>query len=119
MNSLLYMALKVPVNFLRNVLGIQFWLNDINWCDRPMLTVPVGQEAAAYLGKITSIGICAPDVMAPIANAALVLSTFGVLPGLTLALALRGRRDLGKDPWLLFVMLYGSLMLVLGTCTGA
>ncbi|MGO8917841.1 MAG: hypothetical protein ACLQJR_18215 [Stellaceae bacterium] len=119
MNGLLYMVLKIPVNFLRNVIGIQFWLNDMPWCDHPLVTVPVGQAASAYLGKITAFGVCAPNFMAPITNAALLLSIFGVLPGTTLALALRNRGNLGKDPWLLFVMLYGAIMLALGTCTGA
>ena len=118
MNSLLYMALKIPVNFLRNVLGVKFWLNDIDWCDAPLVIVPI-KHGATYFGKITTIGICAPDVMFPVANAALVLTTFGVLPGVTLALARHSRRDLGRDPWLAFVMLYGATMFVLGTCTGA
>ena len=119
MNGLLYMALKIPVNFLRNLVGIQFWSNDMNWCDHPLLIVPFGRAVAAYFGNMKAVGICAPNFMAPVANAALFLSIFGVLPGLTLGLLAYSRRELVKDPWLFFVALYGGVMLLLGTCTGA
>jgi hypothetical protein len=119
MNGLLYMALKLPVNLLRNVLGVQFWLNDFAWCPQPLFAVPMGGELGAYLGKIREIGVCAPNPMFPLGSAALALSTFGVLPGMTLALLRRRRGEWGKDPWLLLVVLYGALMFVLGLCTGA
>jgi hypothetical protein len=119
MNGLLYLVLKIPVNLLGNVAGVQFWLNDMAWCDHPLMTVHVGAAAASFFGKINTIGVCAPNVMAPIATAALVLSIFGVLPGLALALMRRNRQVLIKDPWLSLVVLYGGTMFVLGTCTGA
>lgn len=119
MNGLLYLALKIPVNFLRNVAGMKFWLNDMSSCAHPMLAIPVGHAVAPFFGKITTIGFCAPDVTLPVSTAALVLSIFGVLPGMALALLLRGRQVLAKDHWLLLVVLYGGAMFVLGTCTGA
>jgi hypothetical protein len=119
MDSLLYMALKIPVNFLRNVMGVEFWTNDMTWCNPPIVTVPVGHAVSAYFGKITAIGVCAPNVMMPIANTALALSTFGVLPGITIALMSQSRRHLTKDSWLLLVVLYGGIMFILGLCTGA
>jgi hypothetical protein len=118
MNGLLYMALKIPVNFLRNVLGVQFWLNDMHWCSTPLVSIPVRPALSAYLGKITAIGVCAPNLMAPITNGALVLSLFGVLPAMTVALVSRSRRELRQDPWLLLVVLYGGSMFFLGICTG-
>lgn len=55
-----YLVLKVAINTLKNVAGIDFWTNTVAWCENPVVTFDVGTIPG--LGDIRSVGVCAVDV---------------------------------------------------------
>ena len=54
-DSFTYLALKLPMNFLRNVFGIELWSNTLNNC-RPFVTYKL--PSWLQQGSIDTVGIC-------------------------------------------------------------
>lgn len=118
MPALAYMALKVPANFLSNVLGISLHTDAFSWCARPWLVFQT--PAWLNLGNIHEVGVCTPSAELPLTTLASLLTVFGLLPGLLLGLIRRGRSH--ALPWtnsqFAIAFSYGLLMYVLGAMTG-
>jgi hypothetical protein len=118
MPALAYMALKIPANFLSNILGIALHTDAFSWCASPFVVFRV--PSGLNLGNIHEIGLCAPSADLPLMSAAAFVSVFGLLPGLLFGLmARRGWRALPRsDAGFAIALGYGLLMYGLGTMTG-
>ncbi|MEM3484503.1 MAG: hypothetical protein QXI12_02630 [Candidatus Methanomethyliaceae archaeon] len=82
MNDQLYMLLKIPFNFAKNVLGLQLWTNTLagqsgGYCT-PVYTIDV--PAWLALGSIRTVGICAVDPMMPLRTIGILVTIFGIAP---------------------------------------
>ena len=115
-----YASLKVPFNFLRNVLGLPLWANTITYCS------PVWESGIPGwlpLGSVHSIGLCNYDYHRPVTTLAELLTIFGIAPSVVLYAALlsraRFKRTLMNLPlWLGVAITYGSVSFVIGTSIG-
>jgi len=85
-----YLLLKVPWNFLTNVLGILPWSNvyTVFCLGKP----PIWQHAFSF-GPVTAIGVCGYQPTRPLICLADALTIFGLLPLLTAFLLWRLRRS--------------------------
>jgi hypothetical protein len=111
MNGALYMAMKIPVNFLSQVMGIPLWTDSMAWCSPPVFVYKL--PSFLPTGKVHEIGMCGWSPVIPLKNLATLLTVFGILP--SLLLVARG----GKyNRWIMLTGGYGALMVVLGFCSG-
>ena len=111
--TVVYLAAKVPWNFLR-LLGIVPWSN----LYPALCKVPVWQMGI-HLGPLRSLGVCSILAFAPLLAARALLTTFGVLPAVLLTRLLRrGRPWGGQDLLTRFCLLYGGISLVLAPLIG-
>jgi hypothetical protein len=53
MPEILYLFTKIPVNFLRNWVGVEQWTDGYAWCDQPFVTF--GLPLGIHFGVITKI----------------------------------------------------------------
>ncbi len=113
-----YLFTKIPVNFLRNWVGVLLWTDGYAWCDQPFarFSLPLG----IHFGSISQIGICQPSIAPPLATLSYYATLFGVMPAMLWAGFRRGgTRNLWRDPWWGTAFVYGALMVVLGPLAGA
>lgn len=107
----LYLLAKVPWNLLRT-LGIDPWSNLYPYlCATPLRVFSV------HLGPLQSVGLCRVSTLGPTFAAAALLTTFGVLPVLCLAIIGRGmwaRADLLAR----FCIVYGGMSFILAPALG-
>jgi hypothetical protein len=113
-----YLVLKLPFNFLRNVVGIPLWTNTLDFC-KPWIAFDV--PSWAHLGSIRAIGVCPVYHGAQILALWSVVSLFGALPLFVIGCILRRRRTLFLTctPWELVIFAYGLTSFLAGLCTGA
>ena len=88
MSGLAYLILKIPVNLIKNLLGITFWTNTKSWCVDPFLTFDV--RWLPGLGDVKTVGICTPTPNRAINTLINFLCIFGIVP---LLVARDGLRD--------------------------
>jgi hypothetical protein len=111
MNAALYMVLKIPVNFLTQVVGVPLWTDSMAWCSPPVLTYKL--PSFLPTGRLHEIGICGWSPGIPIRNLATLMTVFGTMPAMLLAA--KGAKG---DHWIALVATYGAVMTGLGLCTG-
>jgi len=112
-SPLLYVAAKMPWNFLRNVLGIGLWANVYPACAAPRW------QAAVHLGPLQGIGWCGffPDMVGKTLGSGLTI--FGLLPLLAWLLRRQMIRTGGRDDLMLrFAVLYGMVSFLLAPLLG-
>ena len=83
LTGLPYLILKLPYNFLNNVLGIVPWSNTLPHCE------PIFQyhlPALSFFGSIQSIGICGFNPLFPLATVTTLLTIFGIMPAVLIYL---------------------------------
>jgi hypothetical protein len=118
MNSVVYMLLKVPVNFISNLLGIAFWTDSYHqWCAKPTASIPL--PTLLHFGSMTRIGVCSIDGEALIVGWLPYFSVFGIGTGLLSALCapvISMRRQVPGVILLAFG--YGILMFIIGPMSG-
>ncbi len=78
MSGALYFALKPAVNAVKNLLGIELYLNTVDWCTPPVATFDI--SFIPGLGNITEIGYCRINVLRPIYSLLCYLMIFGIAP---------------------------------------
>jgi hypothetical protein len=108
-----YLLLKVPWNFLRNVLGVEPWSNlNQDICEVPRYTLPL------HIGSMTAIGVCGLATLPVQMVLVAIFYNFGMLPLLVGVLWWRHRKQQGRTVLLRFVLLYGAISFLLGPMLG-
>lgn len=127
-NGLLYMLLKIPSNFSRNILGAELWTDTIAsfWLSRgnlnysnPLLKMALPDWLP--LGSIRAIGIQSFTPMRSLNTIKLLLTHFGVIPTFIIYdLAKNYKWTFNNSPlWLRIALVYGLLSFFMGTSVGA
>lgn len=113
-SPVLYMAAKMPWNFLRNVLGIGLWANVIPDCGVPRWQIPV------HFGSVTGIGICRFYPIVVEETFGLAMATFGLLPVVVWALCRQMLQTGGRENLMLrFALIYGAISYLMAPLLGA
>ena len=111
-----YLALKLPYNFLKNVLGCSIWTNVLTGVGEPFLKFTLPH--CLQWGGDREIGLCYPEAGRPLFTLISLLSLFGSGP---LILWANRRMKLWSDDHPLMVQLvfiYGLCVYFLGTSLG-
>ncbi len=109
----LYMFLKVPWNFMLNVVGLIPWSNvNGEYC-----AVPRWQWAVPF-GHVKTVGICGYSASGLMQWAVAIMTSFGLLPMLVGYLWWRCRGVRAKSVLLRFTLLYGSMSFLLAPVLG-
>jgi hypothetical protein len=126
LNPIIYMMLKIPVNFLSNVMGLRLWTDTLasnpitagSFSAHPWFSVMVPKWL--QLGGIHEIGILPFSIEPPVFMAETLLTIFGVIPSL-LFLHIRGHWNemATYSHSLLIILAYGMLSVIIGTSSGA
>jgi hypothetical protein len=115
---ILYLLLKFPFNLLRNLMGLEFWSNTLDYC-----TPVVQWELPRWLarGAVHAVGFCGFNIMRPLYLVSYILTSFGLLPSLALLWIRRGRGlpTRGSPAWLHCAWFYGLLTFLLTPAMGA
>jgi hypothetical protein len=111
----LYLALKVPHQFLKNVFGFRIWTN----------TLPYGEPFAKFTlpdylraGDVRVLGLCYPEWGLPLLTLISLLTLFGTGPLIVWSMR---RLKLWKEPHPLAIQIafvYGLIAYFLGTSVG-
>jgi len=112
--GILYLALKLPFNFLRNVLGIEF-VTDAIWYCEPVVSWRVPDSL--QIGNIRTIGLCRWNPNRALSTLGALLTIFGLWP--TILLWAARTRRLPKAPWVTIALAYGTLAYLIGTSVGS
>lgn len=114
MNFLIYLALKVPKNFLYNVCGILIWTNVYPDVGHPYLLIAL--PAWLPLGKLHTIGITPMQPLVSLNTLMLLLTTFGVAPSLLgLELGKHWKQIFSENQfWLQVAIIYGVSSFLIG-----
>ena len=125
--EILYLALKIPVNFISNFTGVIIWTNTLSlsevsahtWINNPLIQVALPQWLC--FGDVTSVGIYGFDIFRPMNTFLVLLTSFGIGPVLLLlVIKINYRHIFNETPvWLLIVMAYGIFSYFIGTSIGA
>lgn len=125
--SAVYLAMKVPYNGLKNLLGIEFWSNSFTtlpaWQVRnPVWTLSLPEQLR--LGHVREIGLMPWIPVLAFDNTTLMLTLFGLWPAVCLAAhgTLKPLPEKGaewNDHWLQWCMVYGTIAFVAGPFLGA
>jgi hypothetical protein len=114
MNFLLYLALKIPKNFLYNIFGVLIWTNVYPDVGRPYFLIAL--PAWLPLGKLHTIGLTPFQPLVTLNSVMLLLTTFGVAPSLlVLELVKHGKRIFSEERfWLQVAIIYGVSSFLIG-----
>src|SRR5205814_709271 len=109
-----YLFLKVPYNFLRNVLGIFVWTNTVPYAPRWSVELPRWLQ----FGKIREIGLVTAGFDGPSVVLRAWLTSFGIAPVMLLTILRRARKRINWPTWLRIAWVYGWAMFFLAPCFG-
>lgn len=90
MNGALYLLLKPGVNAVKNLLGLELYLNTVDWCAPPRAVFDI--SFIPGLGDISQIGYCSINPMRPLYSLLSYLMIFGVAPILAVLAMIRAGR---------------------------
>lgn len=111
MSVLSYYLLKLPANFITNLLGINLYTNTYQWCHDPVRIFDV--SGVPGLGNIKEIGYCAPNVGRIITTYSVYILIFGAWPVLGIDFLRHRWRDGDADYILLFILFF-----IIAPCLG-
>lgn len=94
MSGALYFLLKPAVNAVKNLLGVELYLNTVDWCAPPVAVFDI--SFIPGLGNITEIGYCRINAMRPLYSVLSYLMIFGIAPLLIARAMMRTLRDSEK-----------------------
>lgn len=125
--EILYLTLKVPINFISNFTGIIMWTNTLSLSEisahtfrnEPLIQIALPQWLR--FGEVTNIGIYGFDIFRPLNTFLGLLTCFGILPVLLLSVIRRNYQHiLNESPvWLLIALSYGIISYLFGTSIGS
>ncbi|MES1956062.1 hypothetical protein SAHY_15832 [Salinisphaera hydrothermalis EPR70] len=104
MSVMSYYLLKLPANFITNLLGINLYTNTYQWCHDPVRIFDV--SGFPGLGHINKIGYCALDVGRITTTYAVYILIFGAWPILAFDFLRHRWRDGDADYILLFIVFF-------------
>jgi hypothetical protein len=126
LNDVVYIVLKLPFNFLKNICGITLWTDTLAVNDpRTFSHSPIWlmNLTKVPLGSIHFAGIYEFNWGPPVATLISFLSTFGVTPSLVVrdltSSKFRNNHFSGAPFWFLIALIYGLLSFFVGPMTGA
>jgi hypothetical protein len=109
----IYLLMKAPWNFLRNIAGVQPWSNvNTELCAVPRYSVPL------HVGTMTAIGTCGFSALGLKMWVVAIFLNFGLLPVLVAVLWWRHRHWPARSVLLRFVLLYGAVSFALAPMLG-
>jgi len=84
--EILYLALKVPINFISNFTGVTIWTNTLSmseisartWHNNPIIQMALPKWLC--FGEVTNIGIYNFDIFRPMNTFISILTSFGIAP---------------------------------------
>lgn len=125
--ELLYLTLKIPINFISNFTGIIIWTNTLPvsgisshpWHNNPLFQVVL--PPWLRFGEVTDIGIYGFDIFRPLNTFLSLFTSFGIGPVLLLLVIKRYYRNIVIESplWLLVAMSYGIFSFLIGTSIGS
>jgi hypothetical protein len=125
--EILYLTLKIPINFFSNFTGIIIWTNTLPlseisshpWHNNPLIKVPLPNWLR--FGEVTNIGIHGFDIFRPLNTFLSLLTSFGIGPVLLVSVIKRNYRSIVNESpeWLLIVTSYGIFSYLIGTSIGS
>ena len=125
--EILYLFLKMLINFISNFTGIIIWtntlaLNEISahtWRHSPLIQVAL--PLWLRFGEVTNIGIYGFDIFRPLNTFLGLFTSFGIGPVLLASVVKRNYRNLMQESpvWLLIALSYGIFSFFMGTVTGS
>jgi hypothetical protein len=125
--EILYLALKIPINFISNFTGVIIWTNTLSlseitarsWHNNPIFQVALPKWLC--YGEVTNVGIYTFDIFRPLNTYLSLLINFGIGPVLLVSVLRRNYRCIiNESPiWLLIAISYGFLSYLMGTSIGA
>lgn len=125
--ELLYLTLKIPINFVSNFTGIIIWTNTLPvteisshpWHNNPLFQVALPNWLR--FGEVTAIGIYGFDIFRPLNTFLGLFTSFGIGPVLLFLVMKRHYRSIAVESpvWLLIAMSYGIFSFLLGTSIGS
>jgi hypothetical protein len=119
LNSMAYLALKVPYNLLKNWFGIVLWTNTFEWKSATTFAIRIPRWLPAGHLRELGLGPWAPE--GPLTTMLALLTVFGLAATVAVkALAKQRGSSLKAIPRTVTLSLwYGVIALALGTVTGA
>jgi len=110
MNEFAFLALKVPLDSMRNLMGIILVPNELaghaGFTCRPLAIIHL--PTWLHVGILTQFGVCSPDLLMPLRTLTYWLTFFGIAPAVLGVILVRvGKSALTKDVWLAITVIYG------------
>jgi len=110
MNEFAFLALKVPLDSMRNLMGIMLVPNELagnaGFTCRPLAIIHL--PTWLHVGILTQFGVCSPDLLMPLRTLTYWLTFFGIAPAVLGVILVRvGKSALTKDVWLAIAVIYG------------
>ena len=124
--EILYLALKIPINFISNFSGVIIWTNTLSlseitahtWHNNPIIQVALPKWLC--FGEVTSVGIYGFDIFRPMNTFLSLFTSFGIAPVLLVFVIRRNYHFIFNESpvWLLIAMTYGIFSYLIGTSIG-
>lgn len=113
-----YLLLKIPFNLIRNLLGIELWIDTIDYIAEPVRTWTLPGRLS--IGSVREIGFCGWRPDRPLWLLGHLLTMYGLLPGAWLWLRRRAPAATTALPThLRMALAYGTAALVMAPALGA
>jgi hypothetical protein len=120
-NGVVFLMLKVPFEFARNLLGLDLLPNTLIAAGKPCTPLlVVGLPRWLRAGALSSVSFCGFRAQWAAYCWTMLAAVFGVCPGaMASVLVMRGRRALASAPlWLAIAVVYGALAYAFGPGQG-
>jgi len=114
-SNFIYRVVEPPYYFVRNILGIDWFVSaHVQYC-QPKLLLSLPQWI--QMGNLKTIGICGFNIFNPLSVILYALTTFGLIPGILFFALRKNVRALfsKSETWLLVAICYGVLLFLLGS----
>lgn len=115
--DIVYVAIKFPVNFLKNVFGINLWANTfsglIGACaPKSIFILP----SWIQYGSVKSVGICEFSLNRPLETLSIMISIFGLAPLIIFLFIVKNFKEIFSFNrlWLSVAIIYGALVFIMG-----
>lgn len=112
-----YVAVKFPVNFLKNVFGINLWTNTFSGLTgtcipKSVLILPSWLQ----YGSVKSVGICGFSLSRPFKTLSIMISIFGLAPLIIFLFIIKNFKKIFSfnSLWISVAVIYSALVFIIG-----